>query len=119
VQDIRDWWRTGAGTDAPGSPFSDPAIRTRVLSRNDPALGQTTRVSAPEGIAGLEDAVSSAIGVRASGVTVAGGTPFTRVRLSEELRLRHGLTTVIEEPDASDALAETLVLSGRADAVAR
>jgi len=119
VQDIRAWWRSGAGTDASASPLSGLSLQARVLSRHDPSLEKTTRVHAPDGISGLEAAVSSAIGARSPGVTVAGGTPFTRVRLSEELRLRHGLTTVIEEPDASDALAETLVLSGRADAVAR
>lgn len=119
VREIRDWWRSGTGTDTSVSPLAEPPLPARVLSRDDPALQQTTRVRAPDGIAGLEAAVLSAVGARASGVRVSGGTAFTRVRLSEELRLRHGLTTVIEEPDASDALAETLVLSGRADAVAR
>lgn len=119
VDDIRDWWRSGNGTDIDLSPLQQPALPGRLVDRHDPALQAIATALAPEALDGLEAAVASALLLGEGGIRVTGGTPFTRVRLSEELRLRHGLSTVIEEPDASDALAETLVLSGRADAVAR
>ncbi len=50
---------------------------------------------------------------------VTGGTPLTRQLASEAIRLRHGASAVIHEPDCDDDRALTLVLSGRADAVAR
>jgi 2-polyprenyl-6-methoxyphenol hydroxylase-like FAD-dependent oxidoreductase len=119
VDSIRAWWRSETGADTAGSPLAEPLLSTRVVELDDPALNGTASVVAPDELIGLEAAISSAAKSGTTAVTVRGGTPFTRVRLSEELRLRHGISTVIEEPDASDALAETLVLSGRADAVAR
>jgi anthraniloyl-CoA monooxygenase len=52
-------------------------------------------------------------------VVIAGDHPLSRSRLAEEARLRLGLTVVIAAPDLDDSAAETLILSGRADAVAR
>ncbi|SDW87406.1 anthraniloyl-CoA monooxygenase [Arthrobacter sp. cf158] len=53
----------------------------------------------------------------AAAVVIHGGNPFTRILLSEEARLGRGLTTVIVD-DRGPASNLTLVLSGRADAVA-
>jgi anthraniloyl-CoA monooxygenase len=55
--------------------------------------------------------------VRAAAVVIQGGNPFTRILLSEEARLGRGLTSIIVD-DRGSASALTLVLSGRADAVA-
>lgn len=50
-------------------------------------------------------------------VVITGGTPFTRSLVSEEARLSRGLTTIIVD-DGGASSAITLILSGRADAVA-
>jgi anthraniloyl-CoA monooxygenase len=63
------------------------------------------------------DAVFAQIPEQAPVVVIQGGNPFTRTLVSEEARLGRGLTTVVVD-DAGSARAETLVLSGRADAVA-
>ncbi len=78
-------------------------------------------VSAPDDEAGLAVAVESAVaGLEAAPAVVAvhGGSAFTRVLLSEELRLRHRVPTLLVEPVADEVRATTLVLSGRADLVA-
>lgn len=51
-------------------------------------------------------------------VIVRGGSALCRSLLSEEARLAAGIPTLIVEPEASDDVVETLVLSGRADLVA-
>ncbi|MDT0183981.1 FAD-dependent monooxygenase [Microbacterium sp. ARD31] len=51
-------------------------------------------------------------------VLVRGGDEGHRIQLAEDIRLRRGVPTVIELDSASDAAVETLVLSGRVDAVA-
>ncbi|GAP54100.1 hypothetical protein AHiyo6_06650 [Arthrobacter sp. Hiyo6] len=53
----------------------------------------------------------------AAAVVIQGGNPFTRTLLSEEARLGRGLTSVIVD-DRGPVTALTLVLSGRADAIA-
>jgi salicyloyl-CoA 5-hydroxylase len=74
-------------------------------------------VTAPDQEAGLVAAVAGLPGKGA--VVVAGGNSLTRTRLAEEARLRQGLVVVLSEPGIDDSAAETLILSGRADAVAR
>ena len=56
------------------------------------------------------------IPAEAAAVVIQGGNPFTRILLSEEVRLGRGLTSVIVD-DRGPASNLTLVLSGRADAV--
>lgn len=51
-------------------------------------------------------------------VAVTGGTPLTRTLLSEAARLQRGLLSVIVD-DLPDPGVETVLLAGRADAVAR
>jgi 2-polyprenyl-6-methoxyphenol hydroxylase-like FAD-dependent oxidoreductase len=51
-------------------------------------------------------------------LVIAGGTPFTRSLVAEEARLARGLVAIVVNDDADAASAITLVLSGRADAVA-
>lgn len=77
-------------------------------------------VTAPADERGL-DAVTAAL--PATGVVVvSGGTPLTRTLVCEEARLRRGLVAVLavdaSDPAAQDAAVETLLLSGRVDAVA-
>jgi anthraniloyl-CoA monooxygenase len=71
---------------------------------------------APDTEAGLE-ATFEHLPAEAAVVVIQGGNPFTRVLLSEEARLGRGLASVIVD-DQGPASALTLVLSGRADAVA-
>jgi 2-polyprenyl-6-methoxyphenol hydroxylase-like FAD-dependent oxidoreductase len=91
----------------------------------DPATGPTgpwgLLVTAPDDETGLPAAVDAAVsGLRSAPALVAvhGGSAFTRVLLSEELRLRHRVPTLLVEPEADEDRATTLVLSGRADLVA-
>lgn len=73
-------------------------------------------LTAPDAEDGL-DAAFAQLPSQAAAVVIEGGNPFTRILLSEEARLGHGLTSVVVDTwDPATAL--TLVLSGRADAVA-
>ena len=71
-------------------------------------------VEAPRDEKGLAAAVDSL--PDAGMVAIAGDDELTKILLSEEARLGRGLTTVVLGPYDEDA-AETLLLSGRADAV--
>jgi 2-polyprenyl-6-methoxyphenol hydroxylase-like FAD-dependent oxidoreductase len=67
-----------------------------------------------------EEGLAAAFGqlpAQAAAIVIQGGNPFTRILLSEEARLGRGLTSVIVD-DRGPLSALTLVLSGRADAVA-
>jgi 2-polyprenyl-6-methoxyphenol hydroxylase-like FAD-dependent oxidoreductase len=81
-------------------------------------------VAAPDQEGEVGAAVARALAAAPAGpalVAVHGGTRLTRVLVSEELRLVHGLRTMLVEPgadaDADADRATTLVLSGRADLV--
>jgi len=56
---------------------------------------------------------------RVGSVIITGDHDLPRALLAEDARLGRGLTVVIAEPGMDDEAAETLILSGRADAVAR
>jgi salicyloyl-CoA 5-hydroxylase len=73
-------------------------------------------ITAPDTEAGLAAAFAQ-LPAEAAAVVIQGGNAFTRVLLSEEARLGRGLTSVIVD-DREPASNLTLVLSGRADAVA-
>jgi anthraniloyl-CoA monooxygenase len=73
-------------------------------------------LTAPDTEAGLAAAFEH-LPVQAAAVVIQGGNPFTRILLSEEARLGRGLTSVIVD-DRGPVSALTLVLSGRADAIA-
>jgi salicyloyl-CoA 5-hydroxylase len=78
------------------------------------------RVAAPDDESGLRAVLdSAATGLQAapSLVAVHGGSPFTRVLLAEEIRIVHGIPTLLVEPEADLDRATTLVLSGRTDLV--
>jgi 2-polyprenyl-6-methoxyphenol hydroxylase-like FAD-dependent oxidoreductase len=55
----------------------------------------------------------------AGAVLVTGGSALSRSLVSERARLGRGIPSIILDDDLDDAAAATLVLSGRADAVAR
>jgi len=73
-------------------------------------------LTAPDSEDGLAAAFSQLPGGGAV-VVIHGGTPFTRILLSEEARLGRSLPSVIVD-DSGPVTALTLVLSGRADATA-
>jgi anthraniloyl-CoA monooxygenase len=73
-------------------------------------------LTAPDAEEGLATAFDQ-LPVHAAAVVIQGGNPFTRTLLSEEARLGRGLTSVIVD-DRGPVSALTLVLSGRADAIA-
>lgn len=101
---------TGATLSGPGGSIAlvtDPAhanISTGLL------------ITAPDTEAGLAAAFTQ-LPAEAAAVVIQGGNAFTRTLLSEEARLGLGLTSVIVD-DRGPASNLTLVLSGRADAVA-
>ncbi|GLY29723.1 hypothetical protein Kisp02_30880 [Kineosporia sp. NBRC 101731] len=56
---------------------------------------------------------------RCGAVVIVGEPTLARTLLAEEARLRRGLITVVAGPDVNEEeVAETMILSGRADAVA-
>lgn len=82
--------------------------------------GWALRVAAPDGEEGLRAALTAAVPQLAAApsfVAVHGGSSFTRVLLSEAIRMVHGVPTLVVEPEADVDRATTLVLSGRADLV--
>ena len=138
-------WRAAHGAEPARTPLTlagreltgrllavDPAL----TEASDPAAGQTfdlrgepeprsedgwgLLVAAPDDESGLEAVVEGVVAGLAAGpafVAVHGGNAFTRVLVSEEIRLVHGTPTMIVEPQADLDRATTLVLSGRADLV--
>lgn len=85
----------------------------------DPAEADATTgllLTAPDTEPGLAASFGH-LPAQAAAVVIQGGNPFTRILLSEEARLARGLTSVIVD-DRGPVSALTLVLSGRADAVA-
>ncbi|MCW2135244.1 FAD-dependent monooxygenase [Arthrobacter sp. VKM Ac-2550] len=96
------------------------ATGTVVLSVTaDPAAGDAGMavvLQAPDKDSDVA-AAAAALTSDPAAVVIPGGTSLTRVLLSEELRLGRGIPTVIVEDNGGPA-AETLVLSGRSDAVA-
>jgi 2-polyprenyl-6-methoxyphenol hydroxylase-like FAD-dependent oxidoreductase len=138
VATARAHWTEQHGTDALYTPLdliggrmSGRALQLAVkdgqarLSEADgPALSVAT--SADDALVTLVDAPSdeshlaqAAHALPARGaVVITGGTPLTRILLSEEARLRRGLVSVVVD-DMSDAEIETALLAGRVDAVAR
>jgi anthraniloyl-CoA monooxygenase len=142
VADARGFWRAEHGMAALETPFSaggaDFAGRRLTLARDSEGrLGLSdssdTRLTAVEDVslagptaALVIDAPDSAAEVAAAvaalpadlaAVIVRGGSPLTRRLTVEEARLGRGLRAVIVD-EGDEASAETLVLSGRADAVA-
>lgn len=136
VADVRSAWHDAHGADALASPVDLVATDgthvkvARTLRRTGTAeagsvlltdeSGTTFTVpvvSAPSDEGGVE---AAAAGLPASGtVMVTGAHDLPRVLLAEQARLARGLTVVLDVPDADDEAVETLLLSGRADAVAR
>lgn len=84
------------------------------------ADGHSVSVPAFRADDGDDTGVAASAALPRSGtVAVVGPADLARTRLAEEARLRHGLTVVLVGDDlADDAAAETVLLSGRADAVA-
>ena len=77
-------------------------------------------VTAPQSETDLDAAVASATAAAAGAplVVLTGGTRLTRSLLSERIRFSRLAPTVIATDTADEDQALTLVLSGRADAVA-
>lgn len=134
VEQVRSAWRTTHGAEALHSAVDlvDAAgdrVRSPRLLRLDRTDDHSVTVSGPSGAltvplvqapadeSGLAPVVATLPESGTIGVT--GDDDLARNRLAEEARLRHGLTVVAVRPDIDDAAAETLILSGRADAVAR
>jgi 2-polyprenyl-6-methoxyphenol hydroxylase-like FAD-dependent oxidoreductase len=110
---------------------------TTVLSANGEDNGHSDDVALPLVTAPETDSTALDPGVRAvldrlcarqpAAVVVRGGTPLARVLCSEHVRLNHHVPTIIVDGPASvrtrravneQDCASTLILSGRADAVA-
>ena len=130
----------GAWLDTHGAPALRSALevagrdRTVRLGRDLELLAETgpdevvlrdpagITISAPVVVAPPDEAGLGAAERRlpAGGpVVIRGEQPLTRALLAEQARLSHGLVAVVSGPDLDDDVAETLILTGRADAVAR
>lgn len=134
VDRVRTAWRERHGADALDSRFELPGdIGGRALGRDltlGEATGDSVTVSDASG-ASLDvpvvDAPDDESGVAQQAaalpewgvVLVRGDDPLPRALLAEEARLRRGLGVVMAGADIDDEAAETLILSGRTDAVAR
>jgi 2-polyprenyl-6-methoxyphenol hydroxylase-like FAD-dependent oxidoreductase len=117
VADVRAAWEDAHGAPALSSTLPLPGSENRlrcVLSPAELQAYDVPLVQAPDDERGLE----AAIGMlpETGMVAIAGDDELTKVLLSEEARLGRGLTTIVMGPYDEDA-AETLLLSGRADAV--
>lgn len=142
VADARGFWRSLHGAAPLATPLTlgESAFAGRWLALTHDAAGRLGLSDASgTWLAAVEDAaaagpdaallvtapvaeaeVAAAIGgvpAEAAGVVVLGGTALTRRLLAEEARLGRGIPAVIVD-EGGEAAAETLVLSGRADAVA-
>jgi anthraniloyl-CoA monooxygenase len=114
-QTLRAWER------AHGAPPLDSPLRVgeRLLDRRVLVADEATwltRVEAPQDERDVP-AVVAAIGADASAVAVHGGTPLTRTLVSERVRLRRGLPTMLVDDDLDEDAATTAILAGRADLV--
>jgi anthraniloyl-CoA monooxygenase len=74
-------------------------------------------ITAPDAEHGLSETVEK-LASNPPFVVITGGSRFTRSLVSEEARLGRGITSIVVNDDADAAAATTIVLSGRADAVA-
>ncbi|MCD5341059.1 FAD-dependent monooxygenase [Arthrobacter sp. AK04] len=102
----------GAGATLTG-PGGSLALVTDPAEAN---ISNGLLLTAPDTEPGLAAAFAQ-LPAEAAAVVIRGGNAFTRILLSEEARLGRGLTSVIVD-DRGPASNLTLVLSGRADAVA-
>jgi 2-polyprenyl-6-methoxyphenol hydroxylase-like FAD-dependent oxidoreductase len=117
----------GGARDASGRLWSARAEGATVLLEDGDgeilrlATSGTTAGSAladaPDAESGLQVALD-AVPDDARLVVVRGGSPLARTLMCEELRLRRGRVVVLLD-DVDESMAETYILSGRADAVAR
>lgn len=130
--DVRAHWKQEHGADVLTTPVEvagvslagrslDLTVTAGVATIHDKNEGAATvpRVKVPS-TALVADVESLAATLPATGAVVIQGPPtLPRRLLAEVARLRKGLTVVVVGDDVTDsAVAETMVLSGRADAVA-
>ena len=118
-------WKASKGTDVLASDFR---LGRHTLAGRRVALDDVRRtgvrlleVEAPEAEADLDTVRQrfyDGLEEKPELVIVRGGSALCRTLLSEEARLAAGIPTLRVEPEASDDVVETLVLSGRADLVA-
>ncbi|MEE9095905.1 FAD-dependent monooxygenase [Pseudarthrobacter phenanthrenivorans] len=104
-------------TEGTGMALSGPGGSIALVTDPDQAnINTALLITAPETESGLNAAFAK-LPAEAAAVVIQGGNAFTRILLSEEARLGRGLTSIIVD-DRGPASNLTLVLSGRADAVA-
>lgn len=91
----------------------------RVLSTAD--LPPLATIEAPDSEKDLPAAIDAVFHspITPQAVLIRGGNKLTRQLAAESARFGHNASTIILEPECDDDRALTLVLSGRADAVAR
>jgi anthraniloyl-CoA monooxygenase len=136
AEQVRSVWRSEHGTDALRS-----SVELRGMHDGEVRIKRSLRVSNTDerGLVSLADEDGNSVTVPlvhapsdegdvyaaaaklppTGTVVLTGDQALARVRLAEEARLARGLTVVIADLELDDEAAETLILSGRADAVAR
>lgn len=120
-------WRQRHGADPLDSPLEigtrtgppTPILRRVLTAAEASGLG-LPRIAVPRDEREIAAAVDAALGGRpAAGAIVEGGTPVGRSLAAEAVRFRHRVPALIAAPGIDDDLAETLILSGRADGIVR
>ena len=113
---VRQAWTARHGTTPLRSTLEEggEGIAPRTARVLEAPPGNLSRVTAPTDEYGLADA-SRELPAR-GGVVIDGSAELPKVLLSEEARLRRGLTTLLVGDYDEDA-TETLLLSGRCDGV--
>lgn len=125
VASVREDWAASRGADVLASEFQlgehrFPGRRVDLdaVRRTGARILEVEAPLAEHDLAGARQRLLDGLEAKPELVVVGGGTGHLRTLLSEQARLGAGVPTVLVEPDASDDVVETLVLSGRADLVA-
>ncbi|MGO2749575.1 MAG: FAD-dependent monooxygenase [Pseudoclavibacter sp.] len=129
VAEVRADWEAKHGSPALSTPFTvgDTRFDGRVLEVEGDHLtsaearvsvtGDVSVISVPREPLDEQQIEQLAAAAEHGTVLVTGGDPLQRVRVSEQARLAFGRTSLIEVEPGGPLDPETLVLSGRADAV--
>ncbi|RWZ50826.1 2-polyprenyl-6-methoxyphenol hydroxylase [Labedella phragmitis] len=129
---VDDAWRREHGAPPLESPLDLGAVRVtdrrlrlvddapaRLSDAADTTLEEGVQLEALEAPVDERAAAEVSPSTAAPVVLVHGGTATTRTLVAERARLEAGRVVVILDDDLDDAAAATLILSGRADAVAK
>ena len=120
VERVRAAWRVTYGTDVLSTPLAlgIQSLSSRMLHLDSDRIVDSHGASVPITAGLLVDAAAPPTDSNdAAFAVVHGANAVQRADRAEQLRLDHGMVALVLDSAADEILAETLVLSGRADAV--